>query len=309
MRWSTDNIRQSFLDFFKERGHQIVPSASLIPKGDPTLLFTNAGMVPFKDYFLGIRTPQARRVADCQKCLRISGKHNDLEAVGRDTYHHTFFEMLGNWSFGDYYKEAAIPWHWELITKVWKIPAARLWATIYTDDDEAEAVWKKIPDLPAGRILRFEKENFWEMGDTGPCGPCSEIHFDRGEGACKGATHQEKGSQCAVNVEGCERFVELGNLVFIQYNRDSNGKLTPLPMKHVDTGSGLERIAAAVQSLETGKLLGNYDIDLFRAIIERIDQIVSTVGNGRHYEDDPEFDVSYRAIADHARAMTFLIGD
>ena len=147
---------------------EIVPSASLIPKGDATLLFTNAGMVPFKDYFLGIRTPAARRVVDCQKCLRISGKHNDLEAVGRDTYHHTFFEMLGNWSFGDYYKEAAIPWHWELITKVWKIPADRLWATIYTDDDEAEAVWKKIPDLLPGRILRFEKENFWEMGDTGP---------------------------------------------------------------------------------------------------------------------------------------------
>ena len=244
-----------------------MPSASIIPKGDATLLFTNAGMVQFKDYFLGIRTPSSKRVADSQKCLRISGKHNDLEAVGRDTYHHTFFEMLGNWSFGDYYKEAAIPWHWELITKVWKIPTDRLWATIYTDDDEAEGVWKKIPDLLPGRILRFEKENFWEMGDTGPCGPCSEIHFDRGEAACKGATHP--GVKCAVNVEGCERFIELGNLVFIQYNRDASGKLTPLPMKHVDTGSGLERIAAAIQSLETGKLLGNYDIDLFRTIIRK----------------------------------------
>ncbi len=146
-------------------------------------------MVPFKDYFLGIRTPTSKRVADSQKCLRISGKHNDLEAVGRDTYHHTFFEMLGNWSFGDYYKEAAIPWHWELITKVWKIPTERLWATIYTDDDEAEGYWKKIPDLLSGRILRFEKENFWEMGDTGPCGPCSEIHYDRGEAACKATSH------------------------------------------------------------------------------------------------------------------------
>ncbi len=307
MQWTTAKIRQSFLDFFKERGHEILPSASIIPKGDATLLFTNAGMVPFKDYFLGIRTPAARRVADCQKCLRISGKHNDLEAVGRDTYHHTFFEMLGNWSFGDYYKEAAIPWHWELITKVWKIPAERLWATIYTDDDEAEGIWKKIPDLFPGRILRFEKENFWEMGDTGPCGPCSEIHFDRGEGAC--ATTPHPGVQCAVNVEGCERFIELGNLVFIQYNRDATGKLTPLPMKHVDTGSGLERITAAIQSLESGKLLGNYDIDLFQTIIKRIERVTGELGNGAKYGQDENFDISFRAIADHARTMTFLAAD
>ncbi len=310
MQWTTAKIRQSFLDFFKQRGHEIVPSASIIPRGDATLLFTNAGMVPFKDYFLGIRTPASKRVADSQKCLRISGKHNDLEAVGRDTYHHTFFEMLGNWSFGDYYKEAAIPWHWELITKVWKIPTDRLWATIYTDDDEAEGHWKKIPDLLPGRILRFEKENFWEMGDTGPCGPCSEIHYDRGDAACKGTSHP--GVKCAVNVDGCERFVELGNLVFIQYNRDASGKLTPLPMKHVDTGSGLERIAAAIQSIETGKLLGNYDIDLFRAIIERIEEIVKGEGGPRGYgEPDahPRVDIAYRAIADHARAVTFLIAD
>ena len=307
MRWTTAKVRQSFLDFFKERGHEIVPSASLVPKGDATLLFTNAGMVPFKDYFLGIRTPSARRVVDCQKCLRISGKHNDLEAVGRDTYHHTFFEMLGNWSFGDYYKEAAIPWHWELITKVWEIPTARLWATIYTDDDEAEAVWKKIPDLLPGRILRFEKENFWEMGETGPCGPCSEIHFDRGDGACNASTHP--GLKCAVNVEGCERFIELGNLVFIQYNRDTAGKLTPLPMKHVDTGSGLERITAALQSLETGKLLGNYDIDLFQTIIKRIERVTAEIGNGSRYGQNPEFDISYRAIADHARTMSFLAAE
>jgi len=305
MQWTTAKIRQSFLDFFQQRGHEIVPSASIIPRGDATLLFTNAGMVPFKDYFLGIRTPTAKRVADSQKCLRISGKHNDLEAVGRDTYHHTFFEMLGNWSFGDYYKEAAIPWHWELITKVWKIPTERLWATIYTDDDEAESHWKKIPDLLPGRILRFEKENFWEMGDTGPCGPCSEIHFDRGEDACKGATHA--GLECAVNVEGCERFVELGNLVFIQYNRDASGKLTPLPMKHVDTGTGLERIAAAVQSIESGKLLGNYDIDLFQTIIRKIENVVTKVGNFNKYGDSEESDISYRAIADHARTMSFLI--
>src|ERR1700676_1455796 len=307
MRWTTAKIRQSFLDFFKERGHEIVPSASLIPKGDATLLFTNAGMVPFKDYFLGLRTPASRRVVDCQKCLRISGKHNDLEAVGRDTYHHTFFEMLGNWSFGDYYKEQAIPWHWELITKVWKIPADRLWATIYTDDDEAETVWKKIPDLLPGRILRFEKENFWEMGETGPCGPCAEIHFDSGEAACTGSPHP--GQKCAVNVEGCERFIELGNLVFIQYNRDASGKLTPLPMKHVDTGSGLERITAAVQSLETGKLLGNYDIDLFQTIIKRIERVTAELGNGARYGQNEEFDISFRAIADHARTMSFLAAE
>ncbi len=307
MQWTTAKIRQSFLDFFKERGHEIVPSASIIPRGDATLLFTNAGMVPFKDYFLSIRTPTAKRVADSQKCLRISGKHNDLEAVGRDTYHHTFFEMLGNWSFGDYYKEAAIPWHWELITKVWKIPTERLWTTIYTDDDEADGHWKKIPDLLPGRILRFEKENFWEMGDTGPCGPCSEIHYDRGEAACKGTSH--KGQQCAVNVDGCERFVELGNLVFIQYNRDASGKLTPLPMKHVDTGSGLERIAAAIQSIETGKLLGNYDIDLFQTIIKRIERVTGELGNGARYGQNEEFDISFRAIADHARTMSFLAAE
>src|SRR5208282_4901302 len=204
MQWTTDKVRSSFLNFFKERGHKIVPSASLVPKGDPTLLFTNAGMVPFKDYFLGIRTPQARRVADCQKCLRISGKHNDLEAVGRDTYHHTFFEMLGNWSFGDYYKAEAIAWHWELITKVWGIDPKR--------------VWRELGVL-RNPIGRFDQENFWQMGDTGPCGPCSEIHIDRGEKACDGGPH--KGIVCGVNVDGCERFIELANLVFIQFNRDA----------------------------------------------------------------------------------------
>ncbi len=308
MRWTTDNIRQSFLDFFRDRGHQIVPSASIVPKGDPTLLFTNAGMVPFKDYFLGLRTPPARRVADCQKCLRISGKHNDLEAVGRDSYHHTFFEMLGNWSFGDYYKEDAIRWHWELITRVWGIAPDRLWATVYKDDDEAESVWKTIKDLPAGRILRFgEKENFWEMGETGPCGPCSEIHIDRGAGACDQSGHP--GARCAVNVDGCARFIELGNLVFIQYNRDSAGVLTPLPMKHVDTGTGLERVAAVLQSLETGRVLGNYDIDLFQRIIAAIEAQVTLAGSPLEYRKSGTADISFRAIADHARAITFLIAE
>ncbi|MGA2409657.1 MAG: alanine--tRNA ligase [Candidatus Binataceae bacterium] len=308
MKWTTDRIRQSFLDFFAARGHQIVPSASLIPKGDPTLLFTNAGMVPFKDYFLGVRTPSSRRVADCQKCLRISGKHNDLEAVGRDSYHHTFFEMLGNWSFGDYYKAEAIPWHWELITKVWEIPPEKLWATVYKDDDEAFAVWETIRDLPPGRILRFgEKDNFWEMGETGPCGPCSEIHIDRGDEAAGFCTH--KGEACGVNVDGCARFIELGNLVFIQYNRDAAGKLTPLPMRHVDTGTGLERVTSVMQSLETGRLLGNYDIDLFQTIIETTQKIVVQWGSGKKYGGDAASDISYRAIADHARTISFLIAD
>ena len=309
MRWTTAKIRQSFLDFFAARGHTIVPSASLIPKGDPTLLFVNAGMVPFKDYFLGIRTPPSPRVVNCQKVLRLSGKHNDLEAVGRDTYHHTFFEMLGNWSFGDYYKEEAIKWHWELITKVWEIDPKLLYATVHEKDQEAEDIWLKMGVLPRDRILRFgDRDNFWEMGPTGPCGPNSEISIDRGEAACD-PEKNHPGQKCFVNVDGCERFIELGNLVFIQYNRDESGTLTPLPKKHVDTGTGLERTAAALQSLETGKILGDYDIDLFQTIIKKIERVVKEVGNGRAYGEDAESDVPYRAIADHARAITFLIAE
>ena len=309
MRWTTAKIRQSFLDFFAERGHTIVPSASLIPKGDPTLLFVNAGMVPFKDYFLGVRTPQHLRVVDVQKCLRISGKHNDLEAVGRDTYHHTFFEMLGNWSFGDYYKEEAIRWHWELITKVWGVDPSLLYATVHKDDKEAEDIWIKLKVLPRDRILQFgDKDNFWEMGPTGPCGPNSEISIDRGEGACS-PEKNHPGQKCFVNVDGCERFIEIGNLVFIQYNRDESGKLTPLPKKHVDTGTGLERTAAALQSIEAGKVLGNYDIDLFQTIIKKIEIAAKELGDGHAYGKNVESDISYRAIADHARTMTFLIAD
>ncbi len=307
MRWTTAKIRQSFLDFFAARGHTIVPSASLIPKGDPTLLFTNAGMVQFKDYFLGVRTPQHLRVANCQKCLRISGKHNDLEAVGRDTYHHTFFEMLGNWSFGDYYKEEAIRWHWELITTTWEIDPKLLHATVYKDDDEAEQIWKKLGVL-LNPVLRFDKENFWQMGDTGPCGPCSEIHIDRGAAACDGRPHP--GTKCAVNVDGCERYIELANLVFIQYNRDASGALMPLAKKHVDTGTGLERVAAVLQGIETGKLLGNYEIDLFREIITGIESSIGQLSREpRYYGRNPEWDVSFRAIADHSRAIAFLICD
>ncbi len=313
MRWTTAKIRQSFLDFFAERGHTIVPSASLIPKGDPTLLFTNAGMVQFKDYFLGVRSPQNVRVADCQKCLRISGKHNDLEAVGRDTYHHTFFEMLGNWSFGDYYKEEAIRWHWDLITKDWEIDPKLLYATVHKDDQEAEDIWLKMGVLPRERILRFgDKDNFWEMGETGPCGPNSEISIDRGEGACHpGKNHP--GQKCFVNVDGCERFIEVGNLVFIQYNRDASGALMPLAKKHVDTGTGLERTAAALQSIEESKrlgkqvILGNYDIDLFQTIIRKIEEAAQKFGDKARYGMEEERDVSFRAIADHARTMTFLI--
>src|SRR5713226_6322886 len=311
LRWTTDNIRQSFLDFFKDKGHTVVPSAPLVPKGDPTLLFTNAGMVQFKDYFLAVRTPPQKRVVDCQKCLRISGKHNDLEAVGRDTYHHTFFEMLGNWSFGDYYKAEAIAFHWELVTKVWEIPKELLWATVYKDDDEAEEAWLKLKVLPKERILRCgEKDNFWEMGETGPCGPCSEIHIDRGVEASRDCPHPP--SECGVNVDGCARYIELGNLVFIQYNRDASGKLTPLPMKHVDTGTGLERVASVLQSLETGRYLGNYDIDLFQTIIGRLNQVsVSPMlgGSGIPYGSSADTDVSFRAIADHARAVCFLAAE
>ncbi|HEY2524250.1 MAG TPA: alanine--tRNA ligase [Candidatus Binataceae bacterium] len=321
MRWTTDKIRQSFLDFFKERGHQIMPSASLVPKGDPTLLFTNAGMVPFKDYFLGIRKPPEARVADCQKCLRISGKHNDLEAVGRDSYHHTFFEMLGNWSFGDYYKREAIEFHWKLVNEVWEISADRLWATVYKDDDEAEKAWLELGYLPRKRVLRCgAKDNFWEMGETGPCGPCSEIHIDRGAAACNRGGHGDPGEECAVNVEGCSRFIELANLVFIQFNRDATGKLTPLPMKHVDTGTGLERVASVLQSLEESKrlgkdvVLGNYDIDLFQTIIRRTERVSKREYSKKWPSDSEqeiqkELDVSFRAIADHARTVAFLVAE
>src|ERR1043165_8754090 len=237
-----NEVRKSFLDFFAKKGHTIVRSAPLVPEKDPTLLFTNAGMVQFKNIFLGVEKPQSKRVADTQKCLRISGKHNDLEAVGRDTYHHTFFEMLGNWSFGDYYKKEAIAWAWELLTKEWKLPVDKLWATVYKDDDEAERLWLQISGLPKERVLRFgEKDNFWEMGETGPCGPCSEIHLDRGPDACD--QKDVVGHVCRVNGD-CARYIELWNLVFIQYNRKENRELEELPSKHVDTGMGLERITA-----------------------------------------------------------------
>jgi alanyl-tRNA synthetase len=292
-----NEIRKSFLDFFTKQGHTVVKSSSLVPDKDPTLLFTNAGMVQFKNVFLGKERRPYVRATSAQKCLRISGKHNDLEAVGRDTYHHTFFEMLGNWSFGDYYKAEAIQWAWELLTKEWALPKDQLWATVYVDDDEAERLWAKISGLPAERIKRFgEKENFWEMGETGPCGPCSEIHLDRGPKACdkKG----EAGHECRVNGD-CARFIELWNLVFIQYNRKENRELEDLPSKHVDTGMGLERITAVVQGV-----LSNYDIDYMRELIATTERLT-----GKKYSADPVADISFRVIADHARAVSFLIAD
>jgi alanyl-tRNA synthetase len=290
-----DQIRQSFLDFFRERGHTIVPSASLVPQNDPSLLFTNAGMVQFKHVFLGTETRPYVRAADTQRCLRISGKHNDLEQVGRDTYHHTLFEMLGNWSFGDYYKREAIGWAWELLTTVWKLPKDKLYATVYTTDDEAAALWREVTDIGHDRISRFEKENFWEMADTGPCGPCTEIHIDRGPDACdkKGEPHT-----CRVNGE-CARYIEIWNLVFIQNNRDASGALSELPAKHVDTGMGFERITSVIQGVPS-----NYDIDLFQTIIRRAERL-----SGKRYRASEKDDVSLQVIADHSRAVTFLVAD
>lgn len=287
------DIRQSFLQFFKERGHTIVPSASVIPHGDPTLLFTNAGMNQFKDVFLGTGTRDYKRAVDTQKCIRVSGKHNDLEEVGRDTYHHTFFEMLGNWSFGDYYKKEAIEWAWELLTKVWGLPKERLWATVYKDDDEAEELWKKVTDINPGHVLRFdEKDNFWEMGETGPCGPCSEIHYDW--------TPNANADASMINA-GTPDVIEIWNLVFIQYNRDANGTLTPLPAKHVDTGMGFERICAVLQNKKS-----NYDTDVFSPLLAAIGKLAAKQYSGSLTS---ETDIAMRVIADHVRALTFAIGD
>ncbi|HYD48297.1 MAG TPA: alanine--tRNA ligase [Terriglobales bacterium] len=290
-------IRSSFLEFFRQRSHEVVPSASLVPYNDPTLMFTNAGMVPFKDVFLGKATRKNPRAVDVQRCLRLSGKHNDLEEVGRDGYHHTLFEMLGNWSFGDYYKRDAIIWAWQLLTEVWKLPRDKLYATVYRTDDEAEQLWWSLTDITKEHVLRFdEKDNFWEMGDVGPCGPCSEIHIDRGEGTCD--QQHVAGHVCGVNV-GCARYMELWNLVFIQYNRQEDGSLQELSAKHVDTGAGLERIASVMQNTRS-----NYDTDLFRTLIDFTEK-----ASGRSYGRNEDDDLAFRVIADHSRAITFLIAD
>ena len=283
-------IRSSFLDFFASKGHTIVPSAPVIPHGDPTLLFTNAGMNQFKDVFLGQGKREFTRCADTQKCIRVSGKHNDLEEVGYDTYHHTLFEMLGNWSFGDYYKKEAIAFAWELLTEVWKLPKDRLHATVFRTDDEAHELWKSY--LPESHIHRCdEKDNFWEMGDTGPCGPCSEIHFDRTPDLSGGPL---------VNA-GVPEVIEIWNLVFIQYNRKSDGSLEDLAQKHVDTGMGFERICAVMQQVQS-----NYETDVFTPIIKSIEKLSKRSYSG---DLDNKDGIAMRVIADHIRTLVFSIAD
>ena len=288
-----NEIRKKFLDYFKERGHTIVKSSSLIPSADPTLLFTNAGMVQFKDVFLGKEKRDYKRAVSSQKCVRAGGKHNDLEVVGRTARHHTFFEMLGNFSFGDYFKEGAIEYGWEFMTEVVKLPKEKLWITVYKDDDETSKIWNEKIGIPADKIVRLgEKDNFWSMGDTGPCGPCSEIHIDQGEGI--GCGRPECNVECDF-----DRFMEVWNLVFMQYNRDAKGVLTPLPNPSIDTGMGLERLSAVAQNVKS-----NYDSDLLRPIITYTEELFE-----KGYGKDNNIDISFRVIADHSRSMTFLIGD
>jgi alanyl-tRNA synthetase len=290
-----NDIRQRFLDYFSARGHRVVRSSSLLPGNDPTLLFTNAGMNQFKEVFTGLETRDYTRAATSQKCVRAGGKHNDLENVGYTRRHHTFFEMLGNFSFGDYFKSDAIAYAWELITKDYGLPKDRLYITVFREDDEAEELWQKIAGVPRSRIFRLdEKDNFWSMGDTGPCGPCSEIHYDLGPEAAEPGRESEQ-----FPLDGGGRFVEFWNLVFMQYNKDASGTMTPLPRPSVDTGMGLERLAAIMQ----GKL-SNYDCDLLLPIVEKAGELC-----GVAYGSDARSDTVLRINADHARATAFLIND
>jgi alanyl-tRNA synthetase len=292
---TTSDIRRDFLDFFRDKGHTIVPSASLVPGNDPTLLFTNSGMVQFKDVFLGAEKRSYVRAADVQRCLRAGGKHNDLDSVGYTARHHTFFEMLGNWSFGDYFKKEAIGWAWELLTGVWKLPAERLLVTVYHTDDEAFDIWHRDIDIPVERIVRigdnkgapYASDNFWQMADTGPCGPCTEIFYDHG-------AHIAGGPPGSPDEDG-DRFIEIWNLVFMQFDRQPDGSLQPLPAPCVDTGMGLERLAAVLQHAHS-----NYEIDLFQALIAKAGELTGTA--------DLE-NKSLRVIADHIRACSFLIVD
>ena len=288
-----DEVRAAFLHFFDQRDHRVVKSSPLVPYDDPTLLFTNAGMVQFKRVFLQEETREYTRAASAQKCLRAGGKHNDMENVGRTARHHTFFEMLGNFSFGDYFKEGAIEMGWEFLTHNLHLPTERLWVSVFEDDDEAANIWQERIGMPPERVVRLgEKDNFWAMGETGPCGPCSEIIIDQGEElGCGSPT-------CGVGCD-CDRFLELWNLVFMQYNREQDGRLSPLPKPSIDTGMGLERIAAVVQGVQS-----NYDSDLFQGIIGRVEEI-----SGAQYGADADKDVSIKVIADHARAVTFLLAD
>ncbi|MFW5863243.1 MAG: alanine--tRNA ligase, partial [Desulfohalobiaceae bacterium] len=290
---SASEIRRSFLDFFAQRQHQVLPSSPLIPKDDPSLLFTNAGMVQFKKVFLGQEKRGYKRAVTAQKCLRVGGKHNDLENVGRTARHHTFFEMLGNFSFGDYFKQEAIRLAWEYLTQELGLPASKLYASVFRDDDEAYAIWRDEMALPESRIYRLdEEENFWSMGDTGPCGPCSEILIDQGQQmAC--------GPECEIGVCECDRYLELWNLVFMQYDRDESGQMTPLPHPSIDTGMGLERIAAICQGVYS-----NFETDLFSGLIQSMAYKAQV-----QYGKDPETDVALRVIADHSRAVGFMIAD
>jgi alanyl-tRNA synthetase len=286
------DVRQSFIDFFKERGHLHVPSAPLVPHGDPTLLFTNAGMVQFKDYFLGRETPPGKRAVSAQKCLRVSGKHNDLENVGPSPRHHTFFEMLGNFSFGDYFKAEAIESGWQLVTGTWGLSPEVLSATVFEQDDEAAELWRKISGLPPERIHRCgAKDNFWAMGDTGPCGPCSEIYVDLHPG--RPAVPWDEGTDSG-------RYLEIWNLVFMQFDRSADGTMTPLPNPSIDTGAGLERVTAVLQGVGS-----NYDTDLFAAVIAATAELSHRGYTGGDGADD----VAMRVIADHLRAVAFLLAD
>ena len=286
-------IRARFLKYFEERGHVVVPSSGILPKNDPTLMFTNAGMNQFKDCFLGLEDRGYYRAASSQKCVRAGGKHNDLENVGRTARHHTFFEMLGNFSFGDYFKKEAIAFAWEFLTVDLKLDKSRLYVTVYTDDDEAADIWHQQEGVPRERIYRFgEKDNFWSMGDTGPCGPCTEIFWDNGPEVGCGSP------DCAVGCD-CDRYMEIWNNVFMQFNRSADGVLTPLPKPSVDTGMGLERITTVMQGVHS-----NYDTDLLQGIIRHIER-----HSGKKYGDNEKDNVSMRVIADHCRAVTFLICD
>ncbi len=288
-----NELRKLFLEYFAAKGHKIVPSSALVPRNDPTLLFTNAGMVQFKGVFLGEDARDYKRAVTSQKCVRAGGKHNDLENVGHTARHHTFFEMLGNFSFGDYFKKDAIAFAWEFLTEKINLPKEKLWVTIYKDDDEAFELWQKAAGVRPDRIVRLgEKDNFWSMGDTGPCGPCSEIIIDQGPEMSCGKPG------CAVGCD-CDRYLEIWNLVFMQYNRDETGKMTPLPKPSIDTGMGLERVSAVVQGVHS-----NFESDLFQPIIRQIAALA-----GVPYHKDEQTDISYQVCADHLRAMTFLISD
>lgn len=293
---SSKAIRKQFIEFFENKQHKAVPSAPVIPIDDPTLLFTNAGMNQFKNIFLGEVEAQYKRVVDSQKCIRAGGKHNDLDEVGRDGYHHTFFEMLGNWSFNDYYKKEAISWAWELLTDVWNLPKNLLYATVHKSDQEAYELWKSETDIDHDHIeFHGDKDNFWEMGNSGPCGPCSEIHIDRGIEFCN--LQHDPNHKCRVNGD-CHRYIELWNLVFIQFNRDEEGNLHPLQHKYVDTGAGFERICQVLQNKTS-----NYDTDLFIPLIKEIEKL----SGNKYYQD--ERGTSHRVIADHIRALAFAISD